>query len=192
VAAIAASLANSLPAEDDPTGAPLARHAALESGRAGLALFYAYLARSTGDRAALDQAEALLARALDAAPRAEVGRSLCAGITGIDWVAAHLQRLGITPGGRAEVFGHAANARLTAEVERADVSDGPEECDLLYGQVGLGVSALEWLPSPPVVTLLERVVEQLAAQAELRPDGIAWWTAPEHAGAGVIASNRRE
>src|SRR5437016_1276213 len=81
VAAIAASLANSLPAEDDPTGAPLARHAALESGRAGLALFYAYLARSTGDRAALDQAEALLARALDDAPRAEVGPSLCAGIT---------------------------------------------------------------------------------------------------------------
>ena len=50
--AIAATLADSLPTGDNPTAGTLARHSALDSGRAGLALFYAYLARSTGDRAA--------------------------------------------------------------------------------------------------------------------------------------------
>src|SRR6266540_4079803 len=51
-AAIAASLIGSLPAGDDPTAAPLGRHVALDSGRAGVALFFAYLARATQDRAA--------------------------------------------------------------------------------------------------------------------------------------------
>jgi hypothetical protein len=49
VVAIAASLADSLPAEDDPSAASPARYVALNSGLPDLALFYAYLGRSTGE-----------------------------------------------------------------------------------------------------------------------------------------------
>ncbi len=70
--AIAASLTGSLPARGDPMVAPEARHVALESGQGGLALFYAYLARSTDDRAAMREAHSLLASALDVRAPAEV------------------------------------------------------------------------------------------------------------------------
>lgn len=182
VEAIAASLAGSLPAADDPAVAPLVRHVTLDSGRAGLALFYAYLARSTGDSADIDRVETLLASALDAAPRLDLGPSLCSGVAGLAWAAAHLRRLGLQVGGRSEPFGRRADERLLAELDRSAAAASLENYDLLYGLVGIGVAALERLPEPSAATLLARIVERLAERAERRTDGVTWWTAPEHTG----------
>lgn len=181
VAAIAASLVGSLPTVDDATAAPLARHVALESGRAGLALFYAYLARSTDDRAAAREAESLLTSALDVAPATGLGPSLYGGVAGLDWAAAHLHQLGIAEGNRAEPFGRWADARVAALGPVTDAGD-LDHYDLISGLVGVGIAALERLPSLPAAALLERIVLLLDERAERRADGITWWTAPEHTG----------
>jgi lantibiotic modifying enzyme len=179
--AIATSLAGSLPTGDDSTAAPLARHVMLDSGRTGLALFYAYLACSTEDSTAGRQAESLLASALDAAPRAELEPSLWGGIAGLDWAVAHLRRFDLAPDERAETFGRWANTRLDAELRQPP--GGPlDHYDLVSGLVGVGVAALERLPEPSAAALVERIVLLLDERAERRTDGITWWTAPEHTG----------
>ena len=178
--AIAASLAGSLPTEDDPAGPPPARHVVLNSGRAGLALFYAYLARSAGDRAAGEQAERLLTSALDAAPRVGLEPSLWGGIAGVDWAVAHLQRLGLAEDDRAQAFGRWANERLAAALSEAAGPLG--HYDMINGLVSVGIAALERLPQAPAAALVERIVMRLHERAERRPEGITWWTAPEHTG----------
>jgi lantibiotic modifying enzyme len=180
--AIAASLAASLPAGDDPTAAPLARHVALESGRAGLALFYASLARSTGDQAAELQAERLLTSALDTAPQVELGPSLWGGIAGLDWAATHLDRLGLTIGDRAEAFGRWASDRLATELHQGAGAGPLSHYDLIGGLVGVGLAALERLPEPSAAALVERIVVLLDERAERLTDGVTWWTPPEHTG----------
>jgi lantibiotic modifying enzyme len=158
------------------------RHVVLESGRAGLALFYAYLARSTGDRAAGQQAGRLLMSALDAAPRAEIGPSLWGGIAGLDWEAAHLQRLGPAKCDRAQAFAQWANGRLAAAL-RQPAGTGPlGHYDLISGLVSVGIAALERLPDPAAAALVEQIVMLLDERAERRAEGITWWTAPEHTG----------
>lgn len=180
--AVAATLADSLPPDQDPAAIPSARHVALESGRPGLALFYAVLARSTGDQAAGQEATRLLTSALDAAPRVELGPSLWGGIAGLDWVAAHLWGLGLLAGDRAEAFGRWTGQEIVAELTRPPGAGPLDHYDLIGGLVGVGVAALERLPDPAAVVLLERVVLLLAERAERRPDGVTWWTAPQHTG----------
>jgi hypothetical protein len=53
----------------------------------------------------------------------------------------------------------------------------PEQFDLLYGLVGIGVYALERLPRRSAKTMARLVVERLADCAE-EPDGLAAWPTP--------------
>lgn len=182
IAAIAGSLAGSLPATENPTSAPLARHLALESGGAGLALFYAHLARSTGDVAAGRRAERLLMTALDGAPQAALGPSLWGGVAGLAWATAHLQQLGVVDDDRARSFERWAHGRLAGELSQPCVSGPLSHYDLISGLVGVGVAALERLPEPSSSALLHRIVTLLNQRAEHRSDGITWWTAPEQTG----------
>lgn len=181
VEAITAGLSGALPSVEDAAPALLPRHVWLESGRSGLALFYAYRARSSGGLGAAEEAATLLGTTLVTAPNLGLGPSLVSGVAGIGWAAAHLQRLGITADdGRAEAACAWADARIAAALDRPAEADTPDAYDLLYGLVGLGVYALERLPEPSAVTLLTRLVERLRDQAEEHPDGITWWTPPVH------------
>jgi lantibiotic modifying enzyme len=182
VAAIAASLADSLPAEDDPSAARTSRYVVLNSGLPDLALFYAYLGRSTGVLAGPYRAGALLSRALDAAPRVELSPSLYDGLAGLDWAVAHLQRVGVTTADQGDQFARWAGARLADELSQADGPGPLGHYDLISGLVGVGTAALERLPDPAAVALVERIVALLDERAERRADGITWWTAPEHTG----------
>lgn len=181
VKAITSSLSGALPSVDATPSQLLAHHASLESGRSGLALFYASLARSTGERSAADLAATLLGLALDVAPVVGCRPSLYSGAAGVGWAAAHLHRIGLGVGQSQFEAGCAwADREITEELERIAATNQHANYDLLYGLVGLGVYALERLPAPPAVALLTRIVERLRDQAERQPDGITWWTPPIH------------
>lgn len=185
IAAIAAILGANLPSLDDAPADCLARLIFVEAGRAGLALFFAYLARANGDRTSADVAERYLDEAIAWAPRtalalpSDISLSLSGGFAGLALVIERLRRLGIsTPAG--EELCRATDERLLAELDRPPDPAVPDDYDLLYGLVGRGVYALDRLSAPTATPLLAAVVDRLAARAERRPDGITWWTPPAH------------
>jgi hypothetical protein len=131
----------------------------LGAGRAGTALLMAYL----GDE---DAAAALLEAAIANmnADDAAVEPGLWTGLTGLAWVRRHL-----IGGDEDDV-----DAWLDAQV--AQGWRGPH--DLVSGLVGIGVHALERLPSAAAAAALRHIVAQLAALAEPSPTGLAWRTPP--------------
>jgi lantibiotic biosynthesis protein len=174
--AIADCLADSFPPEPEDPHAASAARVSLESGRPGLALFYAYL-----DRAGLGGGEAaarLLGGGLERLGAVDMGVSLCSGLAGVGWGAAHLARLGVLAGPDPAAIHRHVETRVRAEIDRLATSDGAVNYDLLFGVVGLGVYALERPPEPDGVALLERVVARLDARAERQTVGITWWTPP--------------
>ena len=143
----------------------------LASGRAGQALFYAYLASSSGDDGPADLAIELLDEAAEGAAAVPMSESLFSGFPGIAWTAEHLQ---------GRVFEAEGDPQL--EVDDAILSllsrsPWPGEYDLINGLAGLGIYALERGPRPTALQCLERIVEELARRAE-EAEGGAWFSPP--------------
>jgi lantibiotic modifying enzyme len=154
---------------DTPVGPSLAR------GWAGQALFWSYLSAVDGDGAAADRAEVCLDRALEALEEGRMGWGLFGGFSGIGWVSAHLEgRLYEAEGGEdlhEEIDG------ALAELVGGEPWAG--HFDLISGLTGLGLYALERLPRPVAMELLEGVVTRLAEWAETRTEGVVWKTPRE-------------
>ncbi|HSS48091.1 MAG TPA: lanthionine synthetase LanC family protein, partial [Thermoanaerobaculia bacterium] len=157
--------------------------AALASGDAGRALFFAYLdfhceAARAGDACLLPDDYAARAverrdRAIDGLEAGQPHAGLFAGLPGIAWVAEHL---------RGRLFDQEAEAGdAVDEVVLGWLSRSPWEgdYDLLGGLAGLGVYAVERLPLPAAARSLEMVIEHLAASAKRTAAGAAWFTPPE-------------
>lgn len=153
-----------------PEAAPL--KSGLCTGRAGIAVFFAYVARA----ALMDEAEHLARHFLNEAETGlatqRMGLSLCEGFSGIAWAHAHIHR---------RLGWKEARGSLT-EVDETLLAllpdwPWPTEFDLLYGLVGIGVYALERLPSRAAQTMARLVVERLAENA-VRIDGLAGWATP--------------
>jgi len=148
--------------------------ASLAGGRAGLAVFYAYLAiarRSKSDRSAafrfLDQARVALGSVT-------MPPSLHSGFTGVAWAMEHLERrLGASDGDEARA---AVDGALLDLLGR---SPWRHDYDLMNGLVGFGVYALERLPRRAAAACLRRVVDRLEETAERGPRGTSWLTRPE-------------
>ncbi|HJX27937.1 MAG TPA: lanthionine synthetase C family protein [Thermoanaerobaculia bacterium] len=147
--------------------------ATLASGAAGQALFYGYLALHTGEERWADLAVELLDRAAETVASVPMTESLYSGFPGIAWVGDHL---------RGRLF--EGDPDENREVDEALLSalehpSWPPEYDLINGLVGLGIYALEGLPRPTAMTLLERLVARLGERASEQPDGAAWFSEPE-------------
>ena len=148
--------------------------ASLAGGRAGLAVFYAYLAiarRSKSDRSAafrfLDQARVALGSVT-------MPPSLHSGFTGVAWAMEHLERrLGASDGDEARA------AVDDALLDLLGRSPWRHDYDLMNGLVGFGVYALERLPRRAAAACLRRVVDRLEETAERGPRGTSWLTRPE-------------
>lgn len=84
------------------------------------------------------------------------------GWAGIAWTTEHLRA-------RGQRSPNQALDRLLAAH-----AAGLESFDLVGGLIGVGVYALERLPSRAGVTLLERVIDSLAVRAERSADGVSW------------------
>ena len=145
--------------------------ASLGSGSAGIAVFFDYLATTGLDVDAAADATTFLDDAIDATAGGAIGPSLYAGFTGVAWATALFDA---GAGGPDELDD--VDEVLVAITSR---SPWPYDYDLVRGLVGHGVYALERLPRPTAVRLLEQVVGRLAELAEHRRDGITWFTRPE-------------
>lgn len=99
--------------------------------------------------------------------------SLFGGFTGVGWVVAHLGERCARTRSRPLVD--------VDEAVRAVVSRSPWDgrADLISGLTGFGLYALERLPGPSAVGILETVVERLKETAEPRDGGLTWWTSPD-------------
>lgn len=143
----------------------------LAAGAAGVGLFFAYRYRASGDDADADAALSFLERALTSAT-AEAEAGLFRKRLGVAWVLAHLSD------SLVDLGDHDPNDAVDAALLK--VLDGPVPFyDLMSGLAGLGIYALERLPRPAAVAILERVVDELGRRAQHDGDGITWFTPPE-------------
>jgi hypothetical protein len=152
--------------------------ASLAGGEAGQALFWSYLAQAGGGEDCEEMALTCVDRAVDSLSGQWLAPMLYVGYPGVAWMVEHLQgRLLTTDEG--EDPGEEIDEALLRHLDRPS---GDGEFDLIMGLAGLGVYALERLPSPGAARAaecLERVVGHLEATAERRPEGAAWRTPPE-------------
>jgi lantibiotic biosynthesis protein len=142
----------------------------LAGGRAGLAIFYSYLAQAGLADNAQEKASAFLDEAIDAVAAMPMEPSLYGGFTGIAWSMAHLRGLFDMEDDATKAIDGALRDYLSHKPWHRDY-------DLISGLVGFGVYALEQLPSPLASECLNHVVNRLAEIAQHTPNGIAWFTA---------------
>lgn len=145
----------------------------LSRGAAGRALALTYLDDVLPGRGYAEAAGIALRRATAGVAAQPLGPGLLQGFTGVAWTVAHLAR-------RAGTDAESA----TAPVDRALIDvlrrhGWPGIYDHVSGVVGVGVYALERLPSPAGAELLELVVRALEARAEHRDGRATWFTPPE-------------
>jgi lantibiotic modifying enzyme len=150
-----------------------AQFCSVADGRAGAALFHAYLGEALSDEGTLEAAVGLLEAALDGGSAGPRNAALYEGFTGIAWTLAHLSGRLIDLG--EEDPNEAVDGAL---IELLSTAPWPGEYDLISGLVGIGVYALERLPRPTARACLEAVIDRLAELAEQRDGGVTWKTAP--------------
>jgi lantibiotic modifying enzyme len=146
----------------------------LSAGDAGLALFFAYQARSggnAGDQRA-DAGESCLERAMDTVAEVPLPVYLHGGFTGVAWAVEHL----VGSGDAADDANAEVDDALADEVSRWPLTGS---YDLIRGLTGLGVYALERGQRPVAENLLDSIVARLAALAEPAAAGVTIWT-PAH------------
>jgi lantibiotic modifying enzyme len=156
------------------TAVPGERDPSLGRGQAGLALLYAWLARTRRMAQADVLAWQCLDQAIEAVSAQAMNASLYGGFTGVAWAAELTGRL-LDPD--AEDRSEAVDEALLRLLSRADRWSAPY--DLIVGLTGLGVYALQRYPRPVTIECLRRVVERLHDCARHDEHGLYWWTPPE-------------
>lgn len=154
-------------------GSPGERDPSLGRGQAGLALLYAWLARTRRMPKADVLARECLDHAIDAVSTQATNASLYGGFTGVAWAAESVDHL-LEPD--ADDRNEAVDDALLRLLTRDDRWSAPY--DLIVGLTGLGVYALERYPRPVAVECLRRVVERLHECARDDEHGLYWWTPP--------------
>ena len=146
----------------------------LADGWPGRALLYAYGARAFPGDDDAEIAADWLAQAIGKMPQVKLGASLYGGYTGVGWAVEHLRR---------QVFADDTES-LNDEVDAALKAHllalrGPLDYDLISGVAGVGVYALERLPHPAAVEILELAVSLIDQAAEKDAQGARWKTPAE-------------
>jgi class I lanthipeptide synthase len=152
--------------------AALSGDASLSSGLAGLAVFYAQLARA--GRGGSDDAVSIIDEAVDALAHSPMGVSLYSGFPGIAWANEFVSS---TLELSAESGASEIDDALLRALQRREWSGAPY--DLIYGLTGIGVYALSRWPRGTATDMLTCVAEHLADRASHDGDGAYWWTSPE-------------
>jgi hypothetical protein len=164
------AIAESIPAIVALPGEP---NPSLSRGQAGLAVLYAWLAR-TGR---MPQADVLawqyLDQAIEGVSMQPMKPALFGGFAGVAWAAELVDRLLDPDAGDRNDEVDDALLRLLSQPNR-----WPVPHDLVEGVTGLGVYALQRYPRPVAIECLRRVVERLHESARHDEDGFYWWTPP--------------
>ena len=155
---------------DDP-GGNTPQAASLADGHAGLAVFQAHVARAIGS----DSTERLshhLDVADDALAEAEMPPTLFEGFTGIGWADAHIERL---------IADEDADLDEIDAIVLQQLSEGWDgNYELVNGVTGLGVYALERLPSASADRMVALTIDRLREMAIAEQSRLTWFTPPAH------------
>jgi hypothetical protein len=152
----------------------------LVNGAAGLAVSFAYFGEGLAEPKYEEISRRLLDRALALAQAEPMAPSLYSGLPGIGWAASRLSMR----------FQWSDLEVTLTEIDEAihedlNVPEWKDDFGLGGGLTGLGVYALERLnlgndAARQVATMcFERIINLLAATAEHKPEGAAWWRGPE-------------
>jgi lantibiotic modifying enzyme len=162
-------------AEDIPsiTSLPGEPNHSLSRGQAGLALLYAWLARTARTPQADVVAWQFLDQAIEGVSTQAMKPALFGGFTGVAWAAELVDHLLDPDAGDRNEEVDDALLRLLSQPNR-----WPVPHDLVEGVTGLGVYALERYPRPVAIECLRRVVERLHESARHDEHGSYWWTPP--------------
>lgn len=159
-------------AEQLMSGRYPATNAGLAGGTAGLAVFFAYLARELGPQAGAGYAEHAMALLDDAIAHTPATMpAFYAGYPGVAWAVAHLEGR-LFERGEDDPVGDTDDALL----EWLQRSPWKDDYDLISGLVGAGVYTLERRPRPRAMECLELIVGHLRATAEAAGEGVTWFT----------------
>ncbi|MGH8432185.1 MAG: lanthionine synthetase LanC family protein, partial [Solimonas sp.] len=146
----------------------------LGGGRAGIALFFGYLAHSDQESASYASlARDFVGETVRAASTELMGPSLFGGFAGIGWTLARLHDWGVVACDEATF--EPIDEALLSFVDR---QPWPWQIDLISGVTGIAVYALDRLPRPSAVRTLELIVDTLESSAEKNDQGITWFTPP--------------
>src|SRR5262245_19867491 len=173
---IAATLRHRPPARRLPGANAVAQAiegASLAGGRAGLAIFYTYLARAgLGDNAS-KVADELMDQAVEALAKVSMPPSLYKGFAGVAWAVTHLRRDVEAPDDEDQT--EEIDIALRKYLQQSPWSD---HYDLVGGLVGAGVYALERFPRRSARDLISLVLRRLDDIAERTMDGLTWFSRP--------------
>jgi lantibiotic modifying enzyme len=144
----------------------------LATGRAGVALFFAYYAAVRDDVEAYDLAARLVAESLDSAMGNAILHQLYSGLAGVGWTLAHLEGwlLDLSDGDPNDALDQALLDLISTGRSL------PGGYDLVSGVTGVGIYALERARRPAGMSLLQAVVERLTEWDARHP---FWWSPPE-------------
>jgi lantibiotic modifying enzyme len=145
----------------------------LSRGQAGLALLYAWLARTGRTPQAEVVAWQYLDQAIEGVSTQAMKPSLYGGFTGVAWAAEVVDDLLEADAEDPNEEVDDALLRLLSQRNR-----WPVPHDLVEGVTGLGVYALQRYPRPAAIECLRRVVDRLHESARHDENGFYWWTPP--------------
>ncbi len=145
------------------------RSVSLGLGRAGVALFYGWAARSGLVPGAAEQSERLLNEAIELLPAKTMDESLFCGFPGVAWTTEHLLRLSGSDTEDDPVAG--IDDELVAFLENDAFRPA---YDLIGGLAGLGVYSLERYARPTGPRLCGLVLDRLESMARAQETGLSW------------------
>ncbi len=152
--------------------------ASLAGGHAGLAVFQAHVARAIGSEST-DRLSYHLDASDDALAEVAMASTLFEGFTGIGWADAHIERL---------IADEAADLDEIDAIVLQQLSDGWDgNYELMNGVTGMGVYALERLPSAKADRMVALTIDQLRTMAIAEGPMLTWFTRPAH----LAVANRR-
>lgn len=159
----------------------------LLTGKTGIALFFLYYSRLTGEEAYSQRGVDIIADIFDIVNREQVMHTYCSGLCGIGWAIEHVVRNDLIDADTDELLS-GLDTLLNASMRR----DARENYfDFLHGAIGYGFYFLKRLSNPQVTDYLSELVEELEKQGEgqIHEGGRVRWTSLINLETGTMGAN---
>ncbi len=142
----------------------------LHAGKSGIALFFAYYARFTGEEKYLDQSMSIISECTASLEHGLDMYSLCGGLAGLAWTISHLSKEAFF-----EVNLEENLAFIDEFLEKQAVLDILQnQYDFLHSGLGVGVYFLERYPDKRSAVALTKIVDALET-VMVEDEGLKTW-----------------